>query len=190
MSEKKKKQPTPQEPVEEKTVPVKEEAPAAEPQSAAETFTVTKEQMQQFEELAKLLTEENDKYLRLCAEYDNYRKRTAREKEGIYSDAKADTIRPFLEVYDNLRRAADGLAEQDPHKQGFEMIVKQFLAVLEKQGVTPIDAAGQPFDPQRHNAVMHVEDENLAENTVAEVFQEGFIMGDKVLRFAMVKVAN
>ncbi len=190
MSEKKKKQPTPQEPVEEKTVPVKEEAPAAEPQIAAETFTVTKEQMQQFEELAKLLTEENDKYLRLCAEYDNYRKRTAREKEGIYGDAKADTIRPFLEVYDNLRRAADGLTEQDPHKQGFEMIVKQFLTVLEGLGVTPIDAAGQPFDPQRHNAVMHVEDENLAENTVAEVFQEGFIMGDKVLRFAMVKVAN
>lgn len=155
-----------------------------------ETYTVTAEQMTQMEGLAKLVADGNDKYLRLAAEYDNYRKRTAKEKENLYDTAKADTIKPFLDVYDNLVRGVNQFDESDPHRQGLELIAKQLMAVLEKLGVQPIASLGQPFDPERHNAVMHVEDETLGENTVAEVFQEGFMLGEKVLRFAMVKVAN
>ena len=187
MSEKKKK-PTPaQEPADE----VKEETAVPEEEGKAEeTFTVTREEMEQYESLAKMVSESGDKYLRLAAEYDNYRKRTAKEKESIYTDAKVDTVKPFLDVYDNLVRGAASLEEGDSHKQGLEMIAKQFLSVLEKLGVQEIEAEGQPFDPEKHNAVMHVEDENLGENVVAEVFQKGFALGDKIVRFAMVKVAN
>ena len=131
-----------------------------------------------------------DKYLRLVAEFDNYRKRTTREKENAYADAKADTIKPFLDVLDNLERGTQQFEEGDPHRQGMEMICKQFSAVLEKLGVAQIPAQDQPFDPQKHNAVMHVEDESVGENTIVEVFQQGYELGDKVLRFAMVKVAN
>ena len=155
-----------------------------------ESFTVSREQMEKMEQLAKLVSDSNDKYLRLAAEYDNYRKRTAREKENIYGDAKADTVKPFLEVYDNLVRGVAQFEEGDGHRQGMEMIAKQFLDVLAKLGVTEIEAEGQPFDPEKHNAVMHVDDERFGENIVAEVFQKGFMIGDKVLRFAMVKVAN
>ena len=155
-----------------------------------ETFTVTREQMEQFESLAKLVSDGNDKYLRLAAEYDNYRKRTTKEKENIYADAKLDTVKPFLEVADNLDRAVSQFEEGDPHRQGMEMICKQFTAVLEKLGVTEIPALEQPFDPGKHNAVMHIDDENFGQNIVAEVFQKGYQMGEKVVRFAMVKVAN
>ena len=155
-----------------------------------ESFTVSREQMGKMEQLAKLVADSNDKYLRLAAEYDNYRKRTAREKENIYGDAKADTVKPFLEVYDNLVRGVAQFEEGDGHRQGMEMIAKQFLDVLAKLGVTEIEAEGQPFDPEKHNAVMHIDDESFGENIVAEVFQKGFMIGDKVLRFAMVKVAN
>ncbi|MBQ0037532.1 MAG: nucleotide exchange factor GrpE [Clostridiales bacterium] len=171
----------------ENTAPVEE---VKEEETAPETFTVTKEQMEKMEALAKLVSDGNDKYLRLAAEYDNYRKRTTKEKEAIYGTAKADTIKPFLDVYDNLLRGAAQCEEGDSHRQGLEMIAKQFLSVLEKLGVTEIEAEGQPFDPEKHNAVMHIEDDAIGENTVAEVFQKGFMLGDKVLRFAMVKVAN
>lgn len=191
MSEKKKKDMPQEQP--KKKDPVKE-SPAAEETAQVpeveETFTVSREQMEQFESLAKLLSDGNDKYLRLAAEYDNYRKRTAKEKESIYSDAKLDTVKPFLDVADNLDRAVSQFEEGDPHRQGVEMICKQFAAVLEKLGVTEIEALGQPFDPEKHNAVMHIDDESLAENTVAEVFRKGYQMGDRVVRFAMVKVAN
>ena len=160
------------------------------PETAEETFTVTRQQMEQFESLAKLLSDGNDKYLRLAAEYDNYRKRTTKEKESIYADAKLETVKPFLDVADNLDRAVTQFEEGDPHRQGMELICKQFAAVLEKLGVTEIEALGQPFDPEKHNAVMHIDDESLAENTVAEVFRKGYQMGDRVVRFAMVKVAN
>ena len=171
---------------------VKEETKtdAAEEAVEEETFTVTREQMEQMESLAAMVSQSNDKYLRLAAEYDNYRKRTAKEKESIYTDAKADTIKPFLEVYDNLQRGLQQFDEGDAHRQGLEMIAKQFMDVLTKLGVTEIEADGQPFDPEKHNAVMHIEDENFGENIIAEVFQKGFMLGDKVLRFAMVKVAN
>ena len=161
-------------------------------EEAAETFTLTREQMEKMEDLAKSLAEEHDQYLRLAAEYDNYRKRTAKEKESIYADAKIDTIKGMLPVYDNLER---GLAQfkdedNDPHKRGLEMIFTQFKESLTKLGVTPIDCLGKEFDPERHNAVMHVEDESCGENTVVEVLQQGFMLGEKVLRFAIVKVAN
>ena len=162
----------------------------AEKSAEPETFTVTREQMEKMEGLAKSLADEQDKYLRLAAEYDNYRKRTAKEKESLYGDAKADTVKPFLEVLDNLERGLAQFEEGDPHRQGMEMICKQFMTVLEKLGVQQIEALGQPFDPARHNAVMHVEDESAGENTVVEVFQQGYALGDKILRFAMVKVAN
>ena len=171
---------------EEETAPQSEETP----EEKEETFTVTREQMEKMEALAKMVSDSNDKYLRLAAEYDNYRKRTAKEKENLYTNAKADTIKPFLDVYDNLERGVSQFEEGDPHRQGLEMITKQLLDVLGKLGVAEIDALGQPFDPEKHNAVMHVEDESLGENTVAEVFQKGFAMGDKVLRFSVVKVAN
>ena len=155
-----------------------------------ESFTVSREQMEKMEQLAKLVSDSNDKYLRLAAEYDNYRKRTAREKENIYGDAKADTVKPFLEVYDNLVRGVAQFEEGDGHRQGMEMIAKQFLDVLAKLGVTEIEAEGQPFDPEKHNAVMHIDDENFGENEVVQVFQAGFMMGDKVVRHAIVQVAN
>ena len=193
MSDKKKKDIPAQEPENENTAPVTEETAnteAAAEETAPETFTVTKEQMEKMEGLAKLVADVNDKYLRLAAEYDNYRKRTAKEKESIYGDAKADTIKPLLAVYDNLERGIAQYDEADVHRQGLELILRQFSEALTKLGVTEIEAKGQPFDPEKHNAVMHVEDETAGENTVVEVFQKGFMLGDKVLRFAMVKVAN
>ena len=160
-------------------------------QQAAETFTVTKEQMEKMEGLAGQLAALNDQHLRLMAEYDNYRKRTQKEKESIYQDAKADTIQKFLEVYDNLERAVmqEG-DEENVHKKGMTMIFHELQGILEKLGVTVIDPVGQPFDPEKHNAVLHIEDENLGENVVSQVFQKGFLLGDKVIRFATVQVAN
>ena len=193
MSDKKKKDIPAQEPENENAAPVTEETENTETaaeETTPETFTVTKEQMEKMEGLAKLVADVNDKYLRLAAEYDNYRKRTAKEKESVYGDAKADTIKPLLAVYDNLERGIAQYDESDVHRQGLELILRQFTEALTKLGVTEIEAKGQPFDPGLHNAVMHVEDETAGENTVVEVFQKGFMLGDKVLRFAMVKVAN
>ena len=132
------------------------------PEETAETFTVTREQMEKMEKLAGQLATLNDQHLRLVAEYDNYRKRTTKEKETIYQDAKLDTIAKFLDIYDNLERAVTQAGDDDNvHKKGMEMIFHQLQGILEKLGVTIIDPAGQPFDPARHNAVMHVDDENL-----------------------------
>lgn len=157
----------------------------------ADTVTFTTEEAEKLEQLAKDLESLKDQHLRLAAEYDNYRKRTAKEKEQIYSDAKIATVKEFLAVYDNLERAVAQEGDDDsPHKKGMEMIFHQFEEILTKMGVEKIDAVGQPFDPEKHSAVMHIEDENLGENTVAEVFQQGFTLSGKVLRFAVVKVAN
>ena len=153
--------------------------------------TVTREQVEQMELAVKQLETTKDQFARLAAEYDNYRKRTAKEKETLYQDAKADTIKEFLAVYDNLERAAAAPGgEDDPHKKGLEMIFTQYKELLKKLGVAEIEAQGQPFDPERHAAVMHVDDENLGENEVAQVFQAGFLMGDRVIRHAVVQVAN
>ena len=132
-----------------------------------------------------------EQLLRMAAEYDNYRKRTAKEKDNLYQDAKADTIKEFLAVYDNLERAVATEGDEDsPHKKGLEMIFHQYQEILKKLGVTEIEAQGQPFDPEKHNAVMHIDDENLGENVVSQVFQAGFLLGDKVIRHAIVQVAN
>ena len=156
-----------------------------------ETFTVTREQMEKMDALAGQLEGANDKYLRLAAEYDNYRKRTAKEKETIYQDAKMDTIAKFLEVYDNLERAVSQAGdEENVHKKGMEMIFHQLEGVLEKMGVTVINPVGEVFDPVKHNAVMHIDSEELGENVVSQVFQKGFLLGEKVIRFATVQVAN
>ena len=188
MSEKEKKNAPQEEQPQANTTPETEQA--AEETVEEETFTVIREQMEQMEQLAKMVSDASDKYLRLAAEYDNYRKRTTKEKENTYADAKADTVKEFLGVLDNLERGLAQFDEGDPHRQGMELICRQFLAVLEKLGATRIEAQGQPFEPQKHDAVMHVEDENVGENTVVEVLQQGYQLGDKVLRFAMVKVAN
>lgn len=194
MSEKDNKKQQEQEEITENTVEEVTESAAGETADAAEeTYTVTKAQMAQMaqmEELAKTLADANDKYLRLAAEYDNFRKRTAREKEHVYDDARIDTIKPFLGVLDNLERGVAQFEEGDPHRQGMEMICKQFQEVLTKLNVAEIPAFGEKFNPEVHNAVMHTEDENAEENTIVEVFQKGYTLGDKVLRFAMVKVAN
>ena len=154
-------------------------------------ITFTREQVEQMEAAARQLETTKDQFTRLAAEYDNYRKRTAKEKETLYQDAKADTIKEFLAVYDNLERAAAAPGgEDDPHKKGLEMIFTQYRELLKKLGVSEIEAQGRPFDPERHEAVMHVDDENLGENEVAQVFQAGFLLGDRVIRHAVVQVAN
>lgn len=132
----------------------------------------------------------NDKYLRICAEYDNFRRRSQKEKDSLYGEIKADTVQKFLPVYDNLERALKQGTEDEAYRKGVEMIMTQFHATLEKLGVKKIESLGQTFDPNLHNAVMHVEDESLGENVIVEVFQDGFMLGEKVIRFAMVKVAN
>ena len=132
----------------------------------------------------------NDKYLRLCAEYDNFRRRSQKEKDNLYGDVKANAVSSFLPVYDNLERALKQGTEDEAFRKGVEMIMTQFCATLEKLGVTPIECLGEKFDPTLHNAVMHVDDEEKGENEIVEVFQKGFMLGDKVIRFAMVKVAN
>ena len=142
------------------------------------------------EDQDRLLAEAADKYLRLAAEYDNYRKRTAKEKDSAWIEAKAQTVAAFLPVYDNLERALKQDTADEAYKKGVEMTMNQLKEVFAKLGVTEIDAQGKPFDPNLHNAVMHIEDENLGENIVAQVFQAGFMLGEKVIRFAMVQVAN
>ena len=153
--------------------------------------TFTREQVEQMELVAKQLESVKDQFVRQTAEYENYRKRTTKEKENIYQDAKADTIKEFLAVYDNLERAAASEGGEDsPHKKGLEMIFQQYKDILAKLGVTEIEAAGKPFDPEKMNAVMHIDDENFGENEVAQVFQAGFELNGKVIRHAIVQVAN
>ena len=171
--------------------PEKEEKAAKGKKKKEKTYTLTREQMEAAELAAKQLESVKDQFVRLTAEYDNYRKRTTKEKENIYQDAKGDTIKAFLAVYDNLERAvATEGGEDSPHKKGLEMIFHQYQDILKKLDVTEIEAKGQPFDPERMEAVMHIEDENFGENEVTQVFQAGFMLGDKVIRHAIVQVAN
>lgn len=142
------------------------------------------------QEAQKALAEKEEQYLRLAAEYDNYRKRTAKEKENTWTEAKAQTVAAFLPVYDNLERALKQQTTDEAYAKGVDLTMKGLQDALAKLGVEAIPALGETFDPNRHNAVMHVDDETAGENTVVEVFQQGFICGEKVIRFAMVKVAN
>ena len=193
-------------PAEQKTEEAPEEKkelkaePAAETDKAEKAETVQKEEDKQGSEEKKeeaktdpgkdevaLLT---DKYLRICAEYDNFRKRTQKEKENLYGDIRANVISSFLPVYDNLVRALAAETQDEAYRKGVEMIMNQFNSTLEKLGASEIKAVGEKFDPSLHNAVMHVEDETKGENEIVEEFQKGFKIGDKVIRFSMVKVAN
>lgn len=150
------------------------------------------------EEVQEEKTEERDELaeckeqlLRTLAEYDNYRKRTAKEKEALRKECIADSVESFLPVIDNLHRAKESLAAQEGvDTQGVELVLKQFEEIMASMGVEEIVAEGQEFDPNLHNAVMHVEDENLGENMVAEVFSKGYRIGDRVIRHCVVKVAN
>ena len=142
------------------------------------------------EALKDSLTEWEDKFLRLAAEYDNYRRRSQKEKESAWADSKAETALAFLPVYDNLERALKQDTADEAFKKGVEMTMAQFKEILTRLGVEEIPALGETFDPNLHNAVMHIDDDSAGENTIVEVFQAGFKVGDKVIRFAMVKVAN
>lgn len=143
------------------------------------------------EELQKALDEKNDQFLRICAEYDNFRKRSQKEKQDIYSSSRADVFKDLLPVFDNFDRAAQNKGEGlEDYSKGIDLIFQQFAEILKKNGVESFGAPGDEFDPNIHNAVMSVEDENFGENTVAEVFSKGYKLGDRVIREAVVKVAN
>lgn len=133
---------------------------------------------------------DKDKYLRLLAEYDNFRKRSIQEKLGAFSDATAKAALEVISVIDNFERAMAADCSDENYKKGVEMIYGQFLEVIKKLGVEEIEALGKEFDPNLHNAVSQVEDESLGENTVSQVYQKGYKLGDKVIRTAMVVVAN
>jgi molecular chaperone GrpE len=167
-----------------------EQPQPSQPEESAESADSADPMLAELEALKDQTAQQEEKYLRLCAEYDNYRKRTAREKESLWTDAKSETAAAFLPVYDNLERALKQDTADEAFKKGVEMTMNQLKTVLEKLGITEVPALGETFDPKLHNAVMHVEDPTLGENVVAEVFQAGFQCGEKVIRFAMVKVAN
>ena len=168
----------------------KPEAGAAKQPEEKKPEEAKQQEASEFEKAQQALAQEHDSYLRLAAEYDNYRKRSQKEKESLYTDIRSETVEKFLPVYDNLERALAQETQDAAFKKGVEMTMNQLVSVREKLGVVSFGAAGEVFDPQLHNAVMHVEDEALGENVIAEVFQKGFKVGDKVVRFAMVKVAN
>jgi molecular chaperone GrpE len=141
------------------------------------------------EEKEAQINELNDKYLRLAAEYDNFRRRSAKEREGIYADAYASAMSAIMPVIDNLERAAM-YNDAEKVRAGLELTFKSFADTLERLDIKAFGEVGESFDPNIHNAVMHVEDEEKGEGEIVEVFQKGYIKGDKVIRYAMVKVAN
>lgn len=174
----------------ENTENIKEEE--LEAKTAADTEETTEES--EVIKLTKQLQEQNDKYLRLMAEYANYQTRTQKEKAARYADAVIDTVEAILPIGDNLERAlATEVTTEEAvkFKEGIEMVMKQFNDCLEKLEVTPIKAAGEHFDPNVHNAVMHIDDESIDDNTVVEEFMKGYVYkGERVVRHSMVKVAN
>lgn len=159
-------------------------------QETAETPETPDPLLTELEALKDSLAKKEDQYLRLAAEYDNYRRRSQKEKSDAYTNAKSDAVIAFLPVYDNLERALKQDTADEAYKKGVEMTMTQLKDVLKKLGVEEIPALGETFDPNLHNAVMHVEDESVGENTIVDVFQAGFRAGEKVIRFAVVKVAN
>ncbi len=167
-----------------------------EPGSSPDTKEETAEQQsaqQELSELEKLQQDFaalNDRYLRLMAEYDNFRKRSQREKDNIFPDAVASTVGKFLPVLDNFERAFAYETQDLEYKKGIDLIYTAFLDTLKKLNVESFAQVGDPFQPELHNAVMHIEDENLGENVISQVFQKGYKIGDKVVRHAMVQVAN
>ena len=168
----------------------KPEAEAAKQPEEKKPEAAKQQEASEFEKAQQALAQEHDSYLRLAAEYDNYRTRSQKEKDNLYTEIRSETVEKFLPVYDNLERALAQETQDAAFKKGVEMTMNQLVSVMEKLGVESFGAAGDHFDPQLHNAVMHIEDESLGENVIAEVFQKGFKVGEKVVRFAMVKVAN
>lgn len=141
-------------------------------------------------EFEKKYNDVNEKYMRTLAEYDNYRKRTIKEKESIYPEAKAVVVEKFLPVMDNFERAIDSAENKDSFYEGIVMLKKQLDEVFASLGVEEIKAVGEQFNPELHNAVMHIDDEEQGENVIVEEFQKGYKIGDRVIRHSMVKVAN
>lgn len=179
---------------------IKEELPATEEEKPEETAPAAESKKEKknkkareleakLAELEAAVAERDDKYLRLCAEYDNFRRRSQKERESVYSDAYADAINALLPVLDNLGRAV-GCEDPKALAEGLALILKSFEEGLTKLGIEEIKAMGESFDPARHYAVMHVDDENYGENEIVEVLQKGYTKGDKVIRYAVVKVAN
>ena len=164
--------------------PTPEEAEAPQPEGEA------KEQSSPAAEQPEKPQADSERYLRLMAEFDNYKKRSAKERENIYTDVRVDTVTKFLPVFDNLERAMKTETADEAYKKGVEMTFNQLMDVFKKLGVEEIESVGKTFDPTIHNAVMHVEDGERGENEIVEEFQKGFRIGDKVIRFSMVKVAN
>ncbi len=184
MAEKKKTKKTENEPE------VKEEPTAAPEEETAETQTETETAADETEKFKKELADANDKWLRTMAEYENFRKRSQKEKEAIYTDSKSDIAAKLLPVLDNFERAAASTEDFESYKKGIEMTVKQLLDVFTSMGIESFGEKGEEFDPNIHNGVMHIDDEELPENSIAEVFMKGYKTGDKVIRHATVKVAN
>ncbi len=171
----------------------KDDTEKKEPAAEAEDQAAKEEEAKNdpLEELQQELSKQKDLLLRTAAEYENFRKRTEKEKRAIYADATAEAVKAILPIADSLEyavKAQDGATAE--YQKGLEMIQSQFNAALEKLGVSPVGEAGEEFNPEFHNAVAHVEDESVAENTIVEVFQKGYMLKEKVIRHAMVKVAN
>ena len=176
--------------------PVKEETPVTEAQTAEVEHTeAAQEPAPQPEpdplaEAQAALEKEHDNYLRLAAEYDNYRKRSQKEKDNMFRDGKASAIEKMLPVYDNLSRALEQETTDAAYKKGVEMTMTGLVEILKKMEVTVYGEPGDLFDPNLHNAVMHIDDDNYKEGEIVQVFQKGFSLGDKVIRHAMVQTAN
>lgn len=164
---------------------------ASENECAEKDIQVTIEELTlKLEESEKKISDADEKYLRLCAEYDNYRKRTAKEKSEIFSDSTIKCVAEILPILDNFERAFESECTDETFRNGMQMIYNQFSEALKKIGVSEMEALGKTFDPRLHNAIKQTEDENFGENTVCEVFQKGYMLNDKVIRHAVVAVAN
>ena len=159
-------------------------------EETAEETTETTEEVAEVNPFEEKYNAEHDAHLRLAAEYDNFRKRTIKEKEASYGNGKADAVAKMLPVYDNLERALNQPTEDAAYKKGVEMTMNELVKIFTNLGVEIFGNPGDEFDPNLHNAVMHIESEEFGENTIAQVFQKGFKIGEKVVRFAMVQVAN
>ena len=168
-----------------KETPVEETVEAAE-----EAVEETAEAVVEANPWEEKYNAERDAHLRVAAEFDNFRKRTVKEKEQSYGNGKADAVAKILPIYDNLERALNQPTEDDAYAKGVEMTMTELIKILNGLGVEIFGETGDAFDPNLHNAVMHVENEELGENVIAQVFQKGFKIGEKVVRFAMVQVAN
>ena len=175
----------------EETVKAEEKAPeTAAPEAELPAEEAAPEAPAQKDPWEEKYNQERDAHLRLAAEYDNFRKRTIKEKEASYGSGKSDAVAKILPIYDNLERALNQPTEDAAYKKGVELTMTELLKILTGLGVEVFGQPGESFDPALHNAVMHTEDESLGENVISQVFQKGFRLGDRIIRFAMVQVAN